>query len=120
MSAVDSQHLRNVAFVSHSGAGKTSMVEALLLASGGISRLGKVDDGNTTSDYEPEEVKRGSSTQMALIPCLWNNHKINFIDTPGYADFLGEVVAALRVADGAVVVVAAPSGIEVGTEQMWE
>ncbi|MQF48819.1 elongation factor G [SAR202 cluster bacterium AC-647-N09_OGT_505m] len=112
--------LRNIALLSHGGAGKSCLAEALLLSTGAITRMGRIEDGNTTSDYEPEEVKRGSSTQMSLIPCLWNNHKINFIDTPGYADFIGEVVAALRVADGGVVVVAAPSGIEVGTEQMWD
>ena len=112
--------LRNVVLLSHSGAGKTSMAEALLFSTGAITRMGRVEDGNTTSDYEPEEVKRGGSTQLALVPCVWNNHKINLIDTPGYADFVGEVVSGLRVADGAVVVVAAPSGIEVGTEQMWD
>ena len=112
--------LRNVVLLSHGGAGKSCLAEALLLTTGAITRMGRIEDGNTTSDYEPEEVKRGSSTQMSLIPCLWNNYKINFIDTPGYADFLGEVAAALRVADGGVVVVAAPSGIEVGTEQMWD
>ena len=113
------ERLRNIILLSHGGAGKTSLAESLLFATGAISRMGRVEDGNTTSDYEPEEVKRGSSTQMSLIPCLWNDYKINVIDTPGYADFLGEVVAGLRVADGAVVLVAAPSGIEVGTEQTW-
>ena len=113
------ERLRNIILLSHGGAGKTSLAESLLFATGAISRMGRVEDGNTTSDYEPEEVKRGSSTQMSLIPCLWNDYKINFIDTPGYADFLGEVIAGLRVADGGVVLVAAPSGIEVGTEQAW-
>ena len=114
------EQLRNVALLSHSGAGKTSIAEALLFSTGAITRMGRIEDGNTTSDYEPEEVKRGGSTQMSLVPCVWNNHKVNLIDTPGYADFMGEVVSGLRVADGAVVVVAAPSGIEVGTEQAWE
>ena len=114
------ERLRNVVLLSHSGAGKTSIAEALLFSTGAITRMGRIEDGNTTSDYEPEEVKRGGSTQMSLVPCLWNNHKVNLIDTPGYADFMGEVVSGLRVADGAVVVVAAPSGIEVGTEQMWD
>ena len=112
--------LRNIVLLSHGGAGKTSLAESLLLATGAITRMGRIEDGNTASDYEAEEVKRGNSTQMSLIPCLWNDYKINFIDTPGYADFLGEVVAALRVADGGVVVVAAPSRIEVGTEQVWD
>jgi elongation factor G len=114
------ERLRNIVLLSHGGAGKTSVAESLLFTTGATSRMGRIEDGNTTSDYEPEEVKRGSSTQMSLIPCFWNDYKINFIDTPGYADFLGEVVAGLRVADGGVVVVAAPSGIEVGTEQMWD
>ncbi len=114
------ERLRNVALLSHSGAGKTSIAEALHFATGATTRMGRIEDGNTTSDYEPEEVKRGGSTQMALVPCVWNNNKVNLIDTPGYADFMGEVVSGLRVADGAVVVVAAPSGIEVGTEQMWD
>ena len=112
--------LRNIVLLSHSGAGKTSIAEALLFSTGAVTRMGRVEDGNTTSDYEPEEVRRGGSTQLALVPCVWNNNKINLIDTPGYADFIGEVVSGLRVADGAVVVVAAPSGIEVGTEQMWD
>ena len=114
------ERLRNVVLLSHSGAGKTSIAEALLFSTGVITRMGRIEDGNTTSDYEPEEVKRGGSTQMSMVPCIWNNHKVNLIDTPGYADFMGEVVSGLRVADGAVIVVAAPSGIEVGTEQMWD
>ena len=114
------ERLRNVVLLSHSGAGKTSIAEALLFSTGAITRMGRIEDGNTTSDYEPEEVKRGGSTQMSMVPCIWNNHKVNLIDTPGYADFMGEVVSGLRVADGAVIVVAAPSGIEVGTEQMWD
>ncbi|MBF8266911.1 MAG: fusA [Dehalococcoidia bacterium] len=120
MQSLTVERLRNIVLLSHSGAGKTSLAEALLFATGATSRMGRVDDGNTVSDYEPEEIRRRSSTQMALVPCLWNEHKINLIDTPGYADFLGEVISGLRVADGAMVVVAAPSGIEVGTEQMWE
>ena len=120
MQNLTSERLRNVVLLSHGGAGKSCLAEAMLFATGAITRTGRIEDGNTTSDYEPEEVKRGSSAQMSLIPCQWNDHKINFIDTPGYADFLGEVVAALRVADGGGVVVAAPSGIEVGTEQMWD
>ena len=113
-------NLRNIALLSHSGAGKTSLAEALLFTTGATTRMGRVEDGNTVSDYEPEEAKRQSSNQMALVPCLWAQHKLNFIDTPGYADFVGEVISALRVVDGAVVVIAAPSGIEVGTEQMWD
>ncbi len=119
MQRFSSERLRNIVLLSHGGAGKTSLAESLLFATGATTRMGRVEDGNTTSDYEPEEVKRGSSTQMSLVPCVWSDHKVNVIDTPGYADFRGEVVSGLRVADGAVVLVAAPSGIEVGTEHAW-
>ena len=92
--------LRNVAILSHGGVGKTSVTEALLYIAGATTRMGRVDDGNTVSDYEPEEVKRGSSIQTSLIPCDWKEHKLNFLDTPGYDDFIGEVIPALRVAEG--------------------
>ena len=111
--------IRNVVLLSHSGAGKTSLSEAMLFNAGHINRLGKVDTGTTTSDYEPEEIRRTSSIQISLLPYEWNDTKINLIDTPGYADFVGEVVAALQVADAAVLVLCAASGIEVGTEFMW-
>ena len=119
MQRFSTEQLRNIVLLSHGGAGKTSLAESLLFATGATTRMGRVEDGNTASDYEPEEVKRGGSTQLSLVPCAWSDHKINVIDTPGYADFLGEVVSGLRVADGAVVLVAAPSGIEVGTEHAW-
>ena len=119
MPALDTQHLRNVALVAHSGAGKTSIAEAMLLASGTISRAGKVDDGTTVTDYEPEEIKRSNSIQTSLAPCLWRDHKINVIDTPGYPDFVGEAVSGLRAADAVVVVVAAHAGVEVGTQEVW-
>ncbi|MBI4233666.1 MAG: elongation factor G [Chloroflexi bacterium] len=113
------QQLRNVALLSHNGAGKTSLAEALLFSTGGISRMGRVEDGNTVSDYEPEEIRRRSSIQLAVVPCVWNEHKITLLDTPGYLDFLGEALSALRVADAAVLVVSAVAGVEVGTERMW-
>ena len=112
--------IKNVVLLSHSGAGKTSFSEAMLFNSGAINRLGRVEAGNTTSDYEPEETSRGSSIQISVLPWEWNETKVNLIDTPGYADFVGEAVAALRVADAAVLVVCAASGIEVGTELMWK
>ena len=90
------------------------------MATGAITRLGKVDDGNTISDYEPEEIKRHNSIQTSLAPCTWRNNKLNVIDTPGYPDFVGEVVSGLRAADAAVIVVAAHAGVEVGTEEVWE
>ena len=111
--------IRNVVLLSHSGAGKTSLSEAMLFNAGHLTRLGKVEDGNTTSDYEPEEVRRGGSVQLSLLPYEWNDTKVNLIDTPGYADFIGEVIAALKVADSALLVICAASGIEVGTELMW-
>ena len=111
--------IRNILFLSHSGAGKTSLTEAILFAAGAINRLGKVDEGTTTSDYDPEEVKRKISINLSILPCVWKDTKLNLIDTPGYPDFVGEVKAGLRVSDGAIIVVCAASGIEVGTEQVW-
>ena len=119
MQSYKSESIRNVALLSHSKAGKTSLSEAILFNAGHTTRLGRVEDGNTTSDYEPEEVNRGGSIQLTLLPYEWNDTKVNLIDTPGYADFFGEVVAALKVADSALLVVCAASGIEVGTELMW-
>ena len=119
MSPIDTQHLRNVALVSHSGAGKTSLAEAMLFACGEISRLGKIEDGNTTSDYEPEETRRQGSIQLSVAPCTWSNHKLNILDTPGYPDFVGEVVSALQAVDAAVILVAAHAGVEVGTQDSW-
>ena len=116
---IDIGKLRNVAILAHGGAGKTSVAEALIFNTKATTRLGRVEDGNTVSDYEPEEVRRTGSIQTALIPCNWNGHKINFLDTPGYDDFIGEVISALRVVEGAIIVVAAPSGVEVGTERSW-
>ena len=111
--------LRNVAILAHGGAGKTSVTEALLFNVKAITRMGKVEDGNTASDYEPEEVKRSGSIQTSLVPCEWNGFKVNFLDTPGYDDFVSELVSAIRVVEGAVIVVAAPSGVELGTERAW-
>ena len=119
MPVVDTPHLRNVALLSHSGAGKTVLAEAMLFATGATTRQGTIEEGTTASDFEPEEQRREASVQTAIVPCTWRDHKINVLDTPGYADFRGDVVAATRVADSAVIVVAAPSGVEVGTTQMW-
>ena len=119
MPIADVAKLRNVALLSHSGAGKTSLGEALLFQTKTITRMGRVDDGNTVSDYEAEEAKRTSSVQTSLLPCNWEGCKINLLDTPGYDDFAGEVVSALRVADAGVIVVAAPSGVELGAEKGW-
>ena len=112
--------LRNIVLLSHSGAGKTMLCEAMLHTAGVNNRLGAIEEGTTTSDFEPEEARRGASIQTAIAACPWKGGKINIIDTPGYADYRGEVVSGLRVADGAVIVVAGQAGIEVGTRQMWQ
>ena len=120
MEKYQTEQIRNVVLLSHTGAGKTSLCEAMLFHTKAISRLGKVDDGTTTSDYDPDEVRRKSSINASLIPVEWNKSLLNILDTPGYADFLGEVKAALRVAEGAVLVVCAASGVEVGAELNWK
>lgn len=111
--------IRNVAFLGHGGSGKTTLAEALLFTTKVISRMGKVEDGNTVSDYDKEEINRGFSISTAVVPIEWQDHKYNFLDTPGYFDFVGDVFGALRVAGGAVIMVDASSGIEVGTEKAW-
>jgi elongation factor G len=111
--------IRNVALIAHGGAGKTSLSEALLYDSGAIKRLGKVEEGNTVSDYDPEEIRRRMSVNTSILPCEWRGCKINVLDTPGYMDFVGEVLGALRVCDAAIVVVDASAGVEVGTEMVW-
>ena len=113
------ENIRNVVLLSHSGAGKTSVAEAALFAAGAIARLGRSDDGTTASDYDPDEIKRKISLSLALLPYEWKEAKINLIDTPGYLDFVSEVRAAIRVSEGAIIVVCAASGVEVGTEQVW-
>ncbi len=112
--------IRNVAIVGHGGAGTTSVTEALLYRTGAISRMCKVEDGATTSDFEPEEVKRKVSVNATLAPVEWRDSKINFIDTPGFADFVAEVKGAFRAVDSALIVVCATSGVQVGTEQCWK
>jgi len=120
MKQYEIENIRNISLLSHGGAGKTSIAEAILFTSGVINRLGKVDDGTTTSDYDPDEIKRKISINLTMLPCEWQETKINLIDTPGYADFVGEVKAAMRVSEGAIIVVCAASGVEVGTEQVWK
>jgi len=114
------ENIRNTVLLSHAGAGKTSATEAILFTAGAINRLGKIDDGSSTSDYDPDEVKRKISINLSLLPCQWREAKFNLIDTPGYSDFVGEVRAAIRVSEGAIIVACAASGVEVGTEQVWE
>ncbi len=111
--------IRNVALLSHSGAGKTTLSEAALFSAGAISRMGRVDDGTTTSNFDPEEVKRKISINLSLLPFIWQKTKVNLLDAPGYSDFAGEAKAAVKVAESVVIVVAASSGVEVGTENAW-
>ena len=120
MKEYSSTNLRNVAIVGHGKSGKTSIVEACLFNTGAAKRLGRVDDGTTTTDYEPEEIKRKLSISSALAACEWQDYKLNFMDTPGYPDFVGEVKGALQAADRALVVISATAGIEVETEKVWQ
>ena len=119
MKEYTTEFLRNIALVSHGGAGKTMLAEAFLHATGATTRLGKVEDGTTASDYDDEEHRRKISIYSSVIPIEHRDHKINIIDAPGYTDFVGEIISALSVADGAIILVDAVSGIEVGTELAW-
>jgi elongation factor G len=112
--------VRNVVLISHGGAGKTSLAEAMLFDAGAIGRLGRVDDGTATLDFDPDEIKRRMSVNLAIAPLEWRETKINIIDTPGYADFVGEVLEGIRAADAAIVVVDAVAGVQVGTEHTWK
>lgn len=118
--AVSASTIRNVALLSHSGAGKTSLAEIMLFNAQVINRIGRVEDGNTVSDYEPEEARRAASVQTSLLRFSDGDSKVNLLDTPGYDEFAGEVAAALRVVESALILVAAPSGIDVGTERAWD
>lgn len=120
MKTYDARYIRNVLLVGHGGSGKTTLTEALLFASGAITRMGKVEDGNTATDFEPEEVKKQISVSLSLAPFEWRDTKINLLDAPGYADFIGDVKTALRAADACVFVVSAVDGVEVQHEVVWE
>jgi elongation factor G len=111
--------IRNVALVAHGGTGKTSLTEAMAFHAGLVNRLGRVDDGSTVSDFDPDEIKRKISVNLSIVPIEWNGVKINLIDTPGYADFVGEEKSGLRAADSAIVLVDASAGVQVGTENAW-
>jgi len=119
MTIYKSDKLRNVVLLGHGSAGKTSLAEAMLFSTGAVNRLGRVDDGTSVSDWDDEERRRKMSINTSLVPCEWNGHKLNMIDTPGYMDFVGEVISAICVADAAVVVIDSVGGVEVGTEQVW-
>ena len=120
MNVYTTDKIRNVVLLGHGGCGKTSLVEAMAYLSGKITRMGKVEDGNTISDYDKEEIKRHFSINTSIVPILWEDNKINILDTPGYFDFVGEAEEAVSVADAAIIVVSGKAGIEVGTRRAWE
>ena len=120
MAGASTDHVHNIGIVAHGGAGATSLTEAILFNTGEIDRLGRVDDGTTQSDYDPQEIKQRISINLSVLPCTWKDHSITLLDTPGYADFVVDTMAGLRVADIALIVVNAVSGIEVGTTTAWK
>ncbi|RUA17982.1 MAG: elongation factor G [Clostridia bacterium] len=120
MKAYSSDKIRNVALMGHSGSGKTILAEAMIHVTGATNRMGRIEDGTTVSDWDEEEIKRSQSINTSLIPCEWAGHKINVLDTPGYPDFIGDVISGLRVAEAGLIVLDAVSGIEVGTELAWQ
>lgn len=120
MKQYTTEQIRNVVLVGHQGSGKTSLVEAILYNAGMITRMGKVEEGNTVSDYDEDEKARGNSVATSVIAVEFEDHKINILDAPGYTDFQGEMKNAIRVADAVIVVIDAVAGVEVGTELAWE
>ena len=120
MKEYSTEAIRNVALVSHGGAGKTTLTEAFLFYTGATTRMGKVEDGTTTSDYDDEEIRRGISLYTSVLPVEYKDTKINFLDTPGFLDFIGEVISSLRVADSSIVLIDSVAGVEVGTEITWQ
>jgi elongation factor G len=119
MKEYKTEEVRNVVLLGHGSSGKTSLAEAMLYHSGAINRMGKVEEGTTVSDFDEEEIRRHISLNLATLPCEWRKNKINVLDTPGYTDFIGEVVSAVHVADSALVLIDAVAGVEVGTELVW-
>src|SRR5512137_570697 len=119
MKVYDAPSILNLALVGHGGSGKTSLASALLFDAGAVNRLGRVEDGSTVTDFDPDEIERKISLQAALAFAEWKKAKLNLIDTPGYANFLSEARLGLRVADSALVVVDAVAGVEVQTEKVW-
>ena len=120
MAKFQSSQIRNICLLGHGGDGKTSLTEAMLYLAKATDRLGKTSDGNTVSDFDPEEISRGISISTSLSNFVWNGKKINILDTPGYLDFVGEIKQAISVTDSCIFVVDAKSGLKVGTELCWE
>ena len=119
MADYTTENIRNITLIGHGSNGKTTLTEAMLYAAGHVDRQGKVEDGSATTDYDPEEVKRGISISAAIAPVEWKGTKINVIDVPGYFDFIGEMMGPLRVVETAAIVVGAVSGLDVGAEKAW-
>src|SRR5262245_6451953 len=113
-------HIHNIGIVAHGGAGATTLCEAILFNAGEVDRLGRVDDGTTASDFDPEEVRQRISINLSVLPCRWKDHAISLIDAPGYTDFAADTMGGLRVSDIALIVVNSVSGIEVGTSAAWK
>lgn len=120
MKSYDAKDIRNVLLVGHGGSGKTTLLEAMLFTSGAITRMGTVEDGNTVSDHDPDEQRKGISVSLSMSPIEWEGVKINVLDAPGYADFIGDLRSAIRAVDAVIVVVSAVDGVEVQTEAAWE
>lgn len=119
MKEYTTKEIRNIAILGHQGTGKTSMSEALLYASGGIDKKGEVERKTTVSDYLVEEQNKLTSLSLSLIPCEWKNYKLNFLDVPGSDEFVGDLNQALEVVKGAIIMIDASKGVEVGTERVW-
>jgi len=117
---VNTENIRNICVLAHSNAGKTSLCEAMLHKAGVVERVGKIEDGNTISDYAPEEIKRKISVNTSIIPLDWNGAKINLLDTPGTAEFIGEQIEGASVCGSALIVVSGKSGVSAGTERAWK
>lgn len=119
MRVYPSERIKNVALIAHGGSGKTSLADVALFDTGAVTRIGRVDDGSSVVDVDPDEVRRRMSLSLKVVPLEWRDTKINLLDTPGYADFVGELKSGLRAADAAVILVTAEKGVEVGTEMAW-
>ncbi|HVL32498.1 MAG TPA: GTP-binding protein, partial [Actinomycetota bacterium] len=120
MKTYPTERIRNVVLIGHGHTGKTSLTEAMLFASGAINRVGRVEEGNTVSDFDPDEIARQISVNLSLAPLEWKDHKLNIIDTPGFADFFGDAEAAMRAADAAIIVVSAVDGVQVQARVAWD
>ena len=119
MKQYQTEDIRNIVVVGHGSEGKTTLVESMLFASGAIDRAGRVEDGNTVSDFDAEEIRRGISISASVAPVEWKGKKLNFVDVPGYFDFIGEMMGPMRVCEGAAIVVGSVSGVTVGAEKAW-